>query len=171
MSEDVSELSGDELTKILTYAGYTLLAFELVKSMIVDPIKSFYKHTTFTNGPFKSYKEDVLSRHKNQFEACLLYLKDFMEAIDADDLLVIQRLREHRNELAHELPDRLKMEEIRNNQHLLKKTKDVIFKLSNYRAYMEIGADPEFAGIDWESLKGHEYLIFETIVDKVEILR
>ncbi len=171
MAEDVSELSGEELTKILTYAGYTLLAFELVKSMIVDPIKSFYERTESFNGPFKTYKEDVLSRHKIQFEACLLYLKDFMEAIDADDLLVIQNLRNHRNELAHELPDRLKMEEIKNNQHLLKRTKDVIFKLSNYRAYMEIGADPELAGIDWESVKGHEYLIFETIVNKVENLK
>jgi hypothetical protein len=38
---------------------------------------------------------------------------------------------------------------------------------------MEIGADPEFQnkGIDWETVKGHEYLIFEEILKKVRILK
>ena len=55
---------------------------ELVKSLIVRPIKAFYSHVTFGPGmPFKSYEEDVLSRHRNEFEACLLYLRDFMQCV------------------------------------------------------------------------------------------
>jgi len=102
------DLRPDVLAPRLAYAGYVLVAYELVKSMIVGPIKAFYADTTFGQGmPFKSYDEDVRSRHKNEFEACLLYLRDFMEALDADDVKTIQDLREHRNDLAHTLARKL----------------------------------------------------------------
>lgn len=45
-----------------------------------------------------------------------------------------------------------------------------LFKLSNYRAYMEIGADPEFRGIDWTTAKGSEYLLFERVVESMSLL-
>jgi len=37
---------------------------------------------------------------------------------------------------------------------------------------MDIGADPEFKnkGINWDTLKGPEYLLFEEIINKVKIL-
>jgi hypothetical protein len=151
----ITELNGDQLARSLAYAGYVLLAFELTKSLIVKPIKSFYYRTTFGPGmPFKSYEEDVLSRNKNEFEACLLYLRDFMEAIDAADFIAIQRLRKHRNELAHDLPSKLTSLDIEKNQALLDAAHKALFKLSNYRAYMEIGHDPNFRGIDWDTFKG-----------------
>jgi hypothetical protein len=172
MMERVANLTDHELTKILTYAGYILLSYELTRSMIVDPIRLFYTDVKFHGGPFKSYEEDVLMRNKkSEFEACLLYLKDFMEAIDDNDLRTIQALRKHRNNLAHELPDRLNMHEINNNSALLDKVKDVIFKLSNYRAYIEIGQERELKGVDWSSVKGHEYLLLETIISKVQTLK
>ena len=170
MIDKISKLTDDEMTKILSYAGYVLLSFELVKSMIVGPIKFFYKDVTFEGGSFKSYDNDVLTLNKNEFEACLLYLKDFMEAIDSDDIKTIQALRNHRNDLAHNLPDRLTLDQITDNSKLLDRSKEVIFKLSNYRTYMEIGQEPELKGIDWDSVKGHEYLLFETIIEKVKYL-
>ena len=101
-------MSARQITRVLTYAGFVLVVYELIKGMIVRPIKAFYEHTTFGVGmPFVSYEDDVLSRHKNEFEACLLYLRDFMEAIDSKDILTIQALRKHRNDLAHDLVGRL----------------------------------------------------------------
>jgi hypothetical protein len=92
----------------LTYAGFVLVAYELVQAMIVGPIKAFYADTTFGRGMrFKTYDEDVRARHRNEFEACLLYLRDFMEALDADDVNTTQELREHRNDLAHNLARKL----------------------------------------------------------------
>src|SRR5258706_3692023 len=100
----VESMTEEEVTRALAYAGLILVAFELVKTLIVNPIKIFYLNTTFGEGmPFKSYQEDVLSRHQNEFEACLLYLRDFMEAIDAEDVSAIQALRKHSNDLAHDL--------------------------------------------------------------------
>jgi hypothetical protein len=171
---DVENLTEEELTRALTYAGFILVAFELLKSMIVNPIKAFYQDTTFGEGmPFKSYEEDVLSRHKNQFEACLLYLCDFMEAIDTEGVLTIQALRKHRNDLAHDLPNMLNKLNIEDHLPLLDKTDKALFKLSNYRTYMKIGSDPEFQnkGIDWDTIKGREYVLFEEILSKLRILQ
>jgi len=170
----VANLTEVELTRSLAYAGFILVAFELVKSLIVNPTKAFYSHTTFGDGmPFKSYEEDVLSRHTNEFEACLLYLRDFMDAIDSDDLLAIQGLRKHRNDLAHDLVNKLHNLNIESYAPLLEKANKALFKLSNYQTYIDIGSDPRFQnkGINWDTVKGHEYVIFEEVLNKVRILQ
>ena len=169
----VQDLSSEELTRGLTYAGLVLVGFELIKDMIVGPVKAFYADMTFAQGmPFKSYDEDVRARHSNEFEACLLYLRDFMEAIDSADMGVIQDLRKHRNELAHDLASRLPTLQIDDYRSLWEKVDRTLFKLSNYCVRMEIGADPEFQamGIDWQTVYGNEYLVFEQIVERVTLL-
>ncbi|MBS4719113.1 hypothetical protein J4G62_02425 [Aeromonas caviae] len=170
---NLTNKSADDLTDTLAYAGLVLLAYELLKSMIVSPIKNFYTSTTFSNGngPFISYKHDVLSRHKNEFEACLLYLCDFMQAIDSNDLACIQSLRHHRNKIAHHLPDILPSLHIEDYAELFKATDRIIFKISNYRAYMEIGADPIYKDLDWKTAKGHEYLLYEQVLEKLQNLQ
>ena len=168
----IGDLTDEELTEVLVYTGLILVAFELIKTLIIRPIKAFYWHMTFGEGmPFKSYKEDVLIRHKNEFEACLLYLRDFMKAIDSDDVLVIQELRKHRNDLAHNIVHKLQAQEIERDVFLMERVSKTLFKLSNYQTYMEIGADPEFQKkeIDWESLKGHEYIILEEVFNKIRL--
>jgi len=167
-------LTAEQLTQTLAYAGFILVAFELVKSMIVSPIRAFYQDITFCEGvPFKSFNEDVSFRHKNQFEACLLYLRDFMKVIDSKDISTIQSLRKHRNEIAHNLPQTLKILEIKENLNLLEETDKVLFKLSNYRTYMEIGADPDFQnlGIEWDTIKGPEYILFEEIINNLKLMK
>jgi len=167
---EVDDLTNNELTQILAYTGLILVAHELIKSLIVKPIKLFYWNMTFAKGsPFKSYENDVLSRHKNEFEACLLYLRDFMEAIDLDDVLTIQELREHRNDLAHNIAHKLQAQEVKRDLILLEKVNKTLFKLSKYQMYIEIGADPKFKGIDWDSAKGPEYLVFEEVLKKLRI--
>lgn len=170
----IGDLTEEDLTQVLAYIGLILVAYELVKNLIVKPIKFFYLDVTFGEGsPFKSYEEDVLFRHKNEFEACLLYLRDFMKSIDSDDVLTIQELRKHRNDLAHNIAHKLQAQEVKRDLFLLERANKTIFKLSNYRTYMEIGADSEFRnkGIDWGSVKGHEYLVFEEILNKMRIFQ
>lgn len=164
----IQDLTSDELTQRLAYAGLVLVAYELVKGMIVGPIKSFYANTTFHGGPFKSYEHDVRSRDANEFEACLLYLRDFMEAIDASDVITIQELRMLRNDLAHDLTSRLPGLLI--NLALWERVDSSLFRLSNYRTRMDIGGDPAFARVEWQPAKGHEYLLFEHVVRQVSLL-
>jgi hypothetical protein len=166
----VGILKKEELTKVLSHAGLVLVSFELVKGLIVSPIRAFYNNMNFGDGlPFKSYEQDVLSRHKNEFEACLLYLRDFMQAIDESDMAAIQALREHRNHVAHDLVGQLHELEIERYAPLLEAAGSALFKLSNHRVFMEIGSDPAFQGkgIDWDTVKGSEYLLFEQILGHV----
>ena len=130
-----------------------------------------YADTTFGAGmPFTTYAQDVRARHENEFEACLLHLRDFMEALDGNDVSTIQSLRKHRNDLAHNLAGKLSTIDFGESRSLWDKVDRTIFKLSNYRAYMEVGADPEFRGIDWASAKGGEYLLFEQVVEGMKLL-
>jgi hypothetical protein len=168
----LDDVSSEELTRRLTYAGFVLVGFELLKRMIVGPIKTFYADTTFHGGPFHSYSEDVLVRDSNEFEACLLYLRDFMEAIDSADMCTIQDLRKHRNELAHDLVSRLPTLQTDEYQALWEKVDCTLFKLSNHRTRMEVSADPEFQalGLDSEKIYGEEYFLFDQIVERVKVL-
>ena len=170
---DILNHDEQEVQDTLAYAGLVLLAFELFKGMIVKPIKMFYAYTTFSGSTFVSYEQDVLTRHRNEFEACLLYLRDFMEAIDAEDMAAIQDLRKHRNELAHNLTNHLLTLRIEDYSELFRATEKALFKLSNYRIYMEIGSDPEFKGlgIDWNTIKGQEYLMYEEVLSKLQSLK
>lgn len=167
------DLPSEVLARRLTYAGLVLVTYQLVKTMIVGPIKLFYADTTFGLGvPFKTYDEDVLARHKSELEACLLYLRDFMKCIDDDDFKAIQALRKHRDDLAHNLVHSLADLRLGEYESLWKSVDRAIFKLSNYRVFMEIGSDPEFQGrgIDWDTVKGGEYLLFEKAVESVRLL-
>jgi hypothetical protein len=88
----LEHLSREELTRRLTYAGLVLVGFEILTGMIVGPIQAFYANTTFGTGmPFKSYEEDVRGLARDEFEACLLYLRDFMKALSADDVTALPR--------------------------------------------------------------------------------
>ena len=42
----VSNLTEEETTQVLAYAGLILVAFELVRSLIIKPIKAFYANVT-----------------------------------------------------------------------------------------------------------------------------
>ena len=172
--EDVSiqALSPEEVTRRLTYVGLTLLTFELLASMIIKPIKFFYLATSFPpDWPFKSYKDDVESLHKDIFEASLMYLRDKMQSIENSDLETIKELRRHRNELAHELVDRLPELRIEDHVALWERVNQAVFKMSNYHTKIEIGADPDFKWIeDWNTLKGPEYLFFEAVMDRLKSL-
>ena len=94
-----------------------------------------------------------------------------MKAIDSADLATIQELRTHRNELAHDLVGRLPALRIGDYSSLWERVERTLFKMSNYRTYMEIGADPEFRWIeDWDSVKGTEYLLFEAVKERVAVI-
>ncbi len=94
-----------------------------------------------------------------------------MKALSADDVDTIQELRRHRNELAHDLVRMLPTLQLEQYRALWHRVDQTLFDLSRYRTLMEIGADPDFQDIDWEkdTVKGHDYLLFEHIIEKVKL--
>ncbi len=169
--KDKEEVYKDIDTK-LKLAGLVLLAFELVKKLVIKPIKAFYENTTFGPGlPFKTYESDVLSRDKYEFKACLLYLRDFMDAISSDDITIIMKLMEKRNAVAHELSGLFENFLFDEFYNTALEVKTVLFKISNYRIRMELGADPEFQHLSWEEVVGDEYILYEKVLETINMDR
>ncbi len=96
----------DRLEYNLRISSLYLTAYELLKSSIVDRLVSFFSDFNYKDGkPVKTleYKNELNKFDKNdKFRASCLWLHD-MKALDMKDVTEILKIREHRNEIAHEL--------------------------------------------------------------------
>jgi hypothetical protein len=172
-STAVKALSSAEVSRNLIYAGLFLVADELIKNLVVSRVKAFYAHTTFGPGPFKSYEDDVLSRHKHVFEANLFFLRDHLKALTSEQVLAIHAVRTHRNILAHELSEQVVSLDPGKNEGLLTRARDALFSLSNLWTRIDIGADPELASwdIDWSQVHGDDLVLLDRVIEKTRDLR
>lgn len=80
------------------------MAFEMLKSSIIEKIEGFFINGFDENGMIVSpeYKEKVLSLNRSQLYASLKWLQD-MDAIDDEDLKKFEHIKRCRNTLAHEM--------------------------------------------------------------------
>lgn len=90
-------------THIITASIFSM-AFEMLKSSIIEKIESFFTNGFDQDGPCISpaYKDKILSLNRSPVYASLKWLKD-MGAIDDVDLEKFERIKRHRNTLAHEM--------------------------------------------------------------------
>jgi hypothetical protein len=100
-----SFLNPDVLRPNLIIASLYIAAFEVLKSTVVDRIKDFYTSGFDENGPRTSpgYQTKVLSKNRSPQHASLEWLKE-SKAVDDHDIAIYERVKECRNELAHEIP-------------------------------------------------------------------
>lgn len=91
----------------LIAASIFVTSYEILKSSIIEQIKSFYTHGFDKTGPIvsESYKAKVLALDAkgNHFRASIVWLKA-NNVIDANDDQMITELTQHRNDVAHNLP-------------------------------------------------------------------
>jgi hypothetical protein len=168
----IEDLSDGELSRNLIYAGLFLVADELIKKLIINPVAAFYRNMTFGEGlPFTTYEKDVLSRHKNKFIATLLYLRDHYEAISDDDLKAICFVGERRHTIAHELSTEILNLHPEDDDKILRRARDALFKLSNFWIYIELGADPEFHDVDWVAAQGADVTLLDALIERTRCLR
>ena len=97
-------LNPQALRSNLILASIYLAAWETFEHGIIRHLESFHFVGLDVNGSAYSdeYKQ-VLDRDKSQFRASMLWLKD-MGVIDAADMGLADRGRQHRNDIAHNLP-------------------------------------------------------------------
>lgn len=97
-------LDPDVLRPNLIIASLYIAAFELLRSSIVDRIKSFYSTGFDQNGPRigADYESEVSSRNRSPVYASLEWLKE-NGATDDNDLAIFEQVKECRNRLAHEI--------------------------------------------------------------------
>lgn len=93
----------------LAFAGLFQLTHEMLKSMVIDDVKSFFGYIRIGDrgvwlperGELE-YQRDVLGRHANRFAASLLWLQT-MNALGAEQAARLDEVYEHRHDLIHEL--------------------------------------------------------------------
>jgi hypothetical protein len=90
-------------TNIITASIFSI-AFEMLKSSIIEKIESFFTDGFDENGTIVSseYKEKVLSLNRSPLYASLKWLQD-MDAVDDKDIERFEHIKKCRNTLAHEM--------------------------------------------------------------------
>lgn len=134
----------------LIVASLFLAAYETLKTAIIDQIRNFYCCGFNEQGEIISpnYQAKVLALDKSRLLASLLWLKN-NNAIDDADIARIQQIRQHRNELAHELQRFLATAEAEINIDLLGSIYDLVTKIDRWWIReVEIPTNPDFDGQD-----------------------
>lgn len=97
-------LDPENLKGNLMFSSLYIAAFESFKDYIVDEVKFFF-HNGFKDGHDifdPKYDSHVKSKDKSIAKASLLWFVE-MEAINENDILLFDDLRQYRNKLSHEL--------------------------------------------------------------------
>lgn len=97
-------LDPDVVRPSLFLATMFITTFEILKDSIVDNIRSFYTTGFDEHGPTveSGYQSEVLSKNKSPLYASLQWLCEH-GAIDDEDLVTFEKLKNTRNLLAHQL--------------------------------------------------------------------
>lgn len=126
-------LNPPTLRENLIRASLFLTAWETLKSAVVDHVKGFFAVGWDDAGEHASpeYQAKVLSLDKSPLTASLLWFKQ-MGAITDTDIALVDRLRQHRNELAHDLPKFLATVEYEVNVNLLRELVALVAKVDRW---------------------------------------
>lgn len=134
--------------RTVTRAGMFLLAYEMLRSAIVENVKDFYLCGFNEDGLQYSpdYEKRVLSKSKYVFEASLLWLVE-TGAITTEDITSIQGLRDYRNTVAHETPKVL-FEAGGVDIAMIRTAIEHVRKIDRFWGGIEADTDPRFDGVD-----------------------
>jgi hypothetical protein len=141
-------LNPESLRSNLIAASIFLAAYEILRESVINRIQDFFTQGFDENGWIigKDYETKVLALDKSPLRSSLLWLKG-MDAIDEADLAQMDRIREHRNELAHDLPKFLGSDDAEINIQLLSGIHELIAKVDRWWIReVEMTTNPDFAG-------------------------
>jgi hypothetical protein len=142
-------LTPETLRGNLLRASLFISAFELLKTAIIERIQSFFTFDYIDGQPqLDARYQEVTQLHSRLLQASCLWLAQ-NGAITADDMEMLNAIRTHRNELAHELPHFLSdanrnidMRRFENIRYLLRKIETWWIK------EIEIPTNPDFDGVE-----------------------
>jgi len=164
----LSKLSSEEIKKNLIKASLFITAFELLKNDIVRKVKDFYI-CGFDSSGFKyspDYKAKVRSKDKDIFKASCMWLFEggALKPEHLDDLLLI---REHRNEIVHELPKFLIDSESSINEELLKNANDYLKNIGKFWGSIEVDINPDFDNVevDYDGIESLTSVLMSYIIE------
>lgn len=156
----------------LILASIYLAAWETFEHSVIGHIESFYL-VGFDENKF-TYSEDykkVLARDKSPFRASMLWFMD-SGVVDAEDMVLADRAREHRNDIAHNLPMYVAKASHNVDVALLGELCALLNKIDVWWIRsVEIPTDPDFDDQDVDALPDSEIksgnMLFMTMIFKI----
>jgi hypothetical protein len=100
------KLAPESMKATMVRAGAFLSAYELIRLQVVDGVRDFYWSGEEENGKKifdPDYQTDVRGRGKNLYTASVAWLVE-NSAITPEQADSLEKIHEHRHEIAHELP-------------------------------------------------------------------
>lgn len=141
-------LNPESLRGNLIASSIFLTAYELLRTSIIDRIRDFFTYEFNESGGVISedYKCKVLSLDKSPLRASLLWLQE-VSAIDDTDVELVDEIRKHRNELAHDLPKFITNADAEININLLESIYKLLTKIDRWWIKeVDIPTNPDFDG-------------------------
>lgn len=142
-------LNPETLKQNLLQGGLFLVAFEMLKDSLVGGLKDFFCFEGIADGEvindFNSpeYIKEVCSLDKHPFTAHALWWYK-QGALSDDDLDTLRRIREHRDQIAHNMPKMIMTADHNIDLELLSQANTLLAKLDNWwLKNVEAGIDPE----------------------------
>ncbi len=151
-------LDPDDLKANLVRASVYLSSYELLKRAVVENPRGFFNMGHSPIGQDSpEYKADVIALYpKDRFHASCLWFRQ-MQAIDDDDVTVIEQIRTHRNDIAHELPKYLADSQFAVNMQLLDSIHFMVGKIERWWIReIEMGSHSEFDHVDRDAIPDNE---------------
>jgi hypothetical protein len=141
-------LNPETLRANLITASIFLAAYETLRASVIDHIRGFFTDGFDENRPITSddYRTKVLSLDKSPLRASLLWLKQ-MGVVDDSDITRVDQIREHRNEVAHDLPKFIATADADINVELISAIYDLVTKIDRWWIReVEMPTNPDFDG-------------------------
>jgi hypothetical protein len=141
-------LNLESLKQNLLQGGLYLAAFEMLKDSLVGRPRDFFcfgvsDGEIVTDLTSPRYESEVRSLHKHPFTASVLWWHK-QGAISDEDIELLRQIREHRDQIAHNMPKMIGTEEHTIDLDLLAHTNEILAKLDNWWIQnIEAGIDPE----------------------------
>lgn len=151
-------LNPASLKSNLIIASLFLAAYETLRNSIIEHIRSFFTNCFNEDGGIvdPKYHTDVLARHKSPLRASLLWFRE-MNVVDDSDIELVDRIREHRNQLAHDLPKFIATNDADINVELLGSIYQVVTKIDRWWVReVEIPINPDFDDQDVDAIPDAE---------------
>jgi hypothetical protein len=126
-------LNPESLRSNLIAASIFLAAYETLRASVIDRIRDFFTYEFDETGGVVSedYRNKVLSLDKSPLRASLLWLKE-MSAIGNAEIELVNDIRKHRNDLAHDLPKFLTTADAEININLLAAMYELVTKIDRW---------------------------------------
>ena len=173
MQKRFGSLNAHAIRTELVRAGLLLVAFETLRGQLEHKLRGFFADDfqNFVALPSEEYRRQVLSRHKSSFVAAALWYVD-QGVLVAEDVPTLERIRSHRIDVAHELPNYLFDPASRLDVGLLEVSQRYIDTLSMYWATVWASCDPAFDKVDLDTadIQPAASLVMKYLLDSVHDL-